>query len=213
MRTRTLLLLAAGATTLAAPLAAQQPTRPPRAGQTIVIRGQVPTPQVVTVRPREAPDYDRGTLGSAPAAAASFWPALLPGYDVVSERTVAGPTPLDSVPGVAAPGRVSPADSAVARAREIQAAESELQVRRARVDSLSRVLHSEEDTAAARGAPARPSAADSAARAQEIQAIQRELDLHRARLDSLERAVRSLGAPAAKRDTSRTPPDSTRRPR
>lgn len=212
MRTCTRVLVATMATAFAAPLAAQQPKRPPRTGQTIVIRGQVPTPQVVTVRPRQAPDYDRRTLGSAPPSAASFWPALLPGYDVVTERTVDGPTPLDSVPGAVARRRPSAADSALARAREIQAIQNQLEVRRARLDSLDRVLRGE-DTAAVRRAPPRPGAADSAARAQEIQAIQQELDRRRARLDSLEGVVRSLGAPAAKRDTSGTPPDSTRRPR
>lgn len=212
MRIHTLLVGAAVAMACAAPVAAQQPKRPTRAGQTIVIRGQVPTPQVVTVRPRQAPDYDRGTLGSAPESAASFWPALLPGYDVVTERTVAGPTPLDSVPGAVARRRATAADSALARAREIRAIQNELEVRRARLDSLDRALRGE-DTTAVRRAPPRPSAADSAARAQEIQAIQQELDRRRARLDSLQGVVRSLGAPAAKRDTSGTPPDSTRRPR
>src|SRR5215207_164791 len=50
-------------------LRAQQPTpapsqrtQPPRRGETIEIRGQVPTPQVVTVRPREAPAYSRRVL-------------------------------------------------------------------------------------------------------------------------------------------------------
>ena len=58
----------------------QQPTQPPRAQpprrqETIEIRGQVPTPQVVTVRPREAPAYSRrvsrGMTASA-AASATF---------------------------------------------------------------------------------------------------------------------------------------------
>jgi len=212
MRRLTLALAAALLAGLAATAAAQQAKRPPKAGETIVIRGQVPTPQVVTVRPRQVPDYDRRTLGAAPVAAASFWPALLPGYDVVRERTVAGPLPLDSVPGAVAAHRGTGSDSALARTREIQALQNELEMRRARLDSLDRALRGQ-DTTATPPPPPRESAADSAARAQEIEAIQRELDRRKARLDSLEGVVRSLGAPAAKRDTTGTPPDSTRRPR
>ena len=50
---------------LATSASAQQSSRtrkPPEAPRTIVIRGQLPTPQVVTVRPREIPDFDRGVF-------------------------------------------------------------------------------------------------------------------------------------------------------
>ena len=71
--------------------AAQQPTpsRPapraqtPRRQETIEIRGQVPTPQVVTVRPREAPAYTRKVLVPA-FFDRDFWPSILPPLQIVS---------------------------------------------------------------------------------------------------------------------------------
>jgi hypothetical protein len=55
---------------LADSAAAQQPTAPPPAArparaQAIEIRGQVPTPQVVTVRPRQIPVFSREVLTPA----------------------------------------------------------------------------------------------------------------------------------------------------
>jgi hypothetical protein len=70
---------------------AQQPTpqrpptrtQPPRRQETIEIRGQVPTPQVVTVRPREAPAYSRRVLVPA-FLDRDFWPSILPPLQIVS---------------------------------------------------------------------------------------------------------------------------------
>ena len=81
----------------AADAGAQQGTRrPARRQQPIEIRGQVPTPQVVTVRPREVPAYNRRFL------VPNFydhdvWPAILPGYQLVSRRLVSGNMRLDSL--------------------------------------------------------------------------------------------------------------------
>ncbi|HEX5072893.1 MAG TPA: hypothetical protein VFW03_06810 [Gemmatimonadaceae bacterium] len=68
---------------------AQQPTRKPRTqaprSSTIEIRGQVPTPQVVTVRPRETPAYSRRVLVPG-FFDRDFWPSILPPLDIVSAR-------------------------------------------------------------------------------------------------------------------------------
>ena len=67
---------------------AQQPTRKPRTPaprSTIEIRGQVPTPQVVTVRPRETPAYSRRVLVPG-FFDHDFWPSILPPLDIVSAR-------------------------------------------------------------------------------------------------------------------------------
>jgi hypothetical protein len=71
---------------------AQQPVRKkPRAqaprSSTIEIRGQVPTPQVVTVRPRETPAYSRRVLVPA-FLDHDFWPSILPPLDIVSSKAV-----------------------------------------------------------------------------------------------------------------------------
>jgi hypothetical protein len=64
----------------------QQPPRPPqqtpRRQETIEIRGQVPTPQVVTVRPRETPAYSRRVLVPA-FLDHDFWPSILPPLQLV----------------------------------------------------------------------------------------------------------------------------------
>ena len=70
---------------------AQQPTRErpaprtqtPRRQETIEIRGQVPTPQVVTVRPRETPAYSRRVLVPT-FLDHDFWPSILPPLEIVS---------------------------------------------------------------------------------------------------------------------------------
>jgi hypothetical protein len=54
----------------------------PRRQQPIEIRGQVPTPQVVTVRPREAPAYSRRVLVPA-YFDHDFWPSILPPIEIV----------------------------------------------------------------------------------------------------------------------------------
>jgi len=71
---------------------AQQPARQPRTQaqrrpSTIEIRGQVPTPQVVTVRPRETPAYSRRVLVPG-FFDHDFWPSILPPLDIVSPKSV-----------------------------------------------------------------------------------------------------------------------------
>jgi hypothetical protein len=69
---------------------AQQPKQQPRTQtqrrpSTIEIRGQVPTPQVVTVRPRETPAYSRRVLVPG-FFDHDFWPSILPPLDIASAR-------------------------------------------------------------------------------------------------------------------------------
>ena len=82
------------------PIAAhgQQTTQPPvkRRQAPIEIRGQVPTPQVVTVRPREVPAYSRQVLVPN-FYDHDFWPSILPGYRLVPKRQVTGAVPIDSM--------------------------------------------------------------------------------------------------------------------
>lgn len=115
-------LVAVGAIALVPAVGSAQ-RRP--ATRPIEIRGQVPTPQVVTVRPREVPAYSRQVLVPA-FYNHTFWPALLPGYDLVPRRTVIGGPPVDSVatptlpstPGAAASPATSfttPADTSRVR--------------------------------------------------------------------------------------------------
>lgn len=196
-------------------------------GQTIVIRAQVPTPQVITVRPRTVPEYSREVLG-AEQRQRSFWGSLLPAYQLVTQRQIDGRDPLDSAvaalvagapsgaPGAAAP--VAPGAEPGARAAEIEAVRQEIAERRARLDSLERAIRGEqgrENVARSSELPELPklSPADSAARAREIDTLYQLLEIHRARLDSLEAVVRSLGRPRAQPDTMETPRDSTRSPR
>ncbi|MFL5563076.1 MAG: hypothetical protein ACJ79K_16505 [Gemmatimonadaceae bacterium] len=77
---------------------AQDSTKHPvkRRQQPIEIRGQVPTPQVVTVRPREVPTYSRQVLYPR-FFDHDFWPSILPAYQLVPKRQVTGAVPLDSV--------------------------------------------------------------------------------------------------------------------
>ena len=83
---------------LALPVAMQaQNTKPPvkRRQQPIEIRGQVPTPQVVTVRPREVPTYSRQVLYPR-FYDHDFWPSILPAYQLVTKRQMTGIVPVDS---------------------------------------------------------------------------------------------------------------------
>ena len=91
-------LIVAAAFVLPASAHAQQPTQPPvkRRQAPIEIRGQVPTPQVVTVRPREVPAYSRQVLVPN-FYDHDFWPSILPGYRLVSRRQITGAVALDSV--------------------------------------------------------------------------------------------------------------------
>lgn len=198
-----------------------------RTGQTIVIRAQVPTPQVITVRPRTVPEYRREVLGSEQRQR-SFWGSLLPAYQLVTQRQIDGRDPLDSAvaalvagapPGApGAPGAAESGADASARAAEIKVVRQEITERRARLDSLERAMRGEEgreNAARSSKLPALPklSPADAAARAREIEALLRALEIHRARLDSLEAVVRSLGSPDAQPESPGVPRDSTRSPR
>jgi hypothetical protein len=219
--------------------AAAQQKAPPKRGQAIEIRGQVPTPQVVTVRPREVPAYDRQILSPA-FYAGSGSTASAGGVQVVPESQVRGTTALDTLPAGVARENGAPAPAtgiaplqvrsdtshavqapaaarAGASAAEIEAMRHELAVRRARLDSLRRALNEGAQTPVSVGKVPVPvrrmSAADSAARAQEIESIRRELEYRRQRLDSLQRVVRAMGRPRSKTAApKRTTPDSTAAP-
>ena len=94
----TLVAMVAVAIVVPASAHAQQPTEAPvrRRQAPIEIRGQVPTPQVVTVRPREVPSYSRQVLVPN-FYDHDFWPAILPGYRLVTKRQITGAVPIDSV--------------------------------------------------------------------------------------------------------------------
>jgi hypothetical protein len=94
-----------------ASLAAQQPTKAPSAAgrpkavQTIEIRGQVPTPQVVTVRPRQIPIFSHEVLTPAffdrrfvesLAAPYEIVPNLSAAAGVAPEAWSGHPLPADS---------------------------------------------------------------------------------------------------------------------
>src|SRR5664279_5904973 len=68
-----LALVAAGAA-VARAQGQQAPPKKTTTGQTIEIRGQAPTPQVVTVRPREVPVYMPAALPGA-VMASGAWPS------------------------------------------------------------------------------------------------------------------------------------------
>lgn len=68
--------------------AAQQPTR--RRQAPIVIKGTVPTPQVVTVRPRAIPAYSRQVLVPR-FYDHDFWPEIEQGYQLLADRTLGAP--------------------------------------------------------------------------------------------------------------------------
>lgn len=198
-----------------------------KTGQTIVIRAQVPTPQVITVRPRKVPEYRREVLG-AERREQSFWGSLLPAYQLVTRRQINGRDPLDSAVAALAGEMPSGAQGAPvaagngvdssARAAEIDSVRQEIAARRARLDSLEQAIRGEsgrEKAVRSSQLPTLPklSPADSAARAREIDALFRELEIHRARLDSLEAVVRTLGRPRAPAKEPAVPSDSTRSPR
>lgn len=216
-------------------LAAQQKAPPPKKGQAIEIRGQVPTPQVVTVRPREVPVYDRHLL--SPAFYNGVGSAASPsGVQLVPESQIRGTTPLDTMPaGLASEvPTVAPltvrsdsmrtrSDTSALRAgastAEIEAMRHELALRRARLDSLQRIMNAQSQAPVGLGTPPakRMSSADSAARAQEIESIRKELEYRRQRLDSLKREVDKMGrggrvAPPRKTttDTTAAPPRTRR---
>ena len=118
MMTRAMLAACGAALVLVPALSeAQTPTR--RRTQTIEIRGQVPTPQVVTVRPREVPAYSRQVI-SPNFFDRDFWPSIVPGYLMVSRQMLTGQVPVGAdsaalrdpaaaTPGAATPGSTTPA--------------------------------------------------------------------------------------------------------
>lgn len=83
-----------------------QRTPPARRQEPIEIRGQVPTPQVVTVRPREVPAYDRRILVPN-FYDHDFWQSILPAYQIAPRRALKGSSVVDTVGR--APSAVSPA--------------------------------------------------------------------------------------------------------
>lgn len=98
MRAVMLTLAMAMAGTMPALAQAQERTQPPvrRRQAPIEIRGQVPTPQVVTVRPRAVPAYSRQVLVPN-FYDHDFWPSILPGYRLVTKRQLTGSVPIDSM--------------------------------------------------------------------------------------------------------------------
>jgi len=84
--------------------AQQAPTppagKPVRGPQAIEIRGQVPTPQVVTVRPRQIPTFSREVLTPS-YFDVHFWSALLTPYELapnLSSGAGAAPTSMVTAP-------------------------------------------------------------------------------------------------------------------
>ena len=97
MMKRMMLTAVVGGALLAPAIVEAQQTTPPvrRRQAPIEIRGQVPTPQVVTVRPREVPAYSRQVLVPN-FYDHDFWPSILPAYRLVPMRQVTGAVPVDS---------------------------------------------------------------------------------------------------------------------
>jgi hypothetical protein len=178
MRTIRVSLGAIAALALAAgPSEGQQPTRRP-SSRTIEIRGQVPTPQVVTVRPREAPQFDRNVL-VPDFYNPDFLGLAMVGYQLVPRSTITG-SQRDTVL-LAERKMTPPAVGVIAPAEPLP----------------------QQPVAVTPAAPADTSA--DAARRAEIEAIRKELAVRRARLDSIAGRVQSMGQPTTPRDTTRRP--------
>jgi hypothetical protein len=156
---------------------AQEPRRP--SSRTIEIRGQVPTPQVVTVRPREAPQFDRNVL-VPDFYNRDFLGLATIGYHLVPRSTITG----------------SQRDT-------VLLAERQMTPPAVGVISTPTPLPQQPVAAVAPAAPTDTSA--EAARRAEIEAIRKELAARRARLDSIAGRVQNMGAPATPRDTTRRP--------
>lgn len=90
-------LVFAGVVALAVAPSVVDAQRPSRRQETIEIRGQVPTPQVVTVRPREVPNYDRRILVPN-FFDRDFWPSILPPYQLVPSIGTEALGPVDCAP-------------------------------------------------------------------------------------------------------------------
>jgi hypothetical protein len=158
---------------------AQQPAARRQGNRTIEIRGQVPTPQVVTVRPREAPQFDRNVL-VPDFYNPDFLGLATVGYQLVPRSTITG-SQTDTV--VLAERRMTPPAVGVI--------------------TTPAPLPPQPVAVTPAAAPTDTSA--EAARRAEIAAIRAELAARRARLDSIAGRVQSMGAPATPRDTTRRP--------
>jgi hypothetical protein len=199
--TRAAVALAAAAVAVAAPADAAAQQRPPRRTQQIEIRGQVPTPQVVTVRPREVPAFSRQVLVPN-FYDHDFWPAITPGYLVVPRRQITGNRALDSLTG--APMTQAARDSFggapapdVARQREIQQLMEEFRARQARLDSIRLRADTLFQPGGVRRTPEE---------IRELQRIQNDARLRGTPADTTRRRVTPADT------TRRTPADTTRRP-
>jgi hypothetical protein len=157
---------------------AQQPPARRQGSRTIEIRGQVPTPQVVTVRPREAPQFDRNVL-VPDFYNPDFLGLATVGYQLVPRSTITG-SPTDTV--ILAERKMTPPAVGV----------------------ISTPAPLPPQPVAVTPAVLADTSADAARRA-EIAAIRQELAARRARLDSIAGRVQSMGAPATPRDTTRRP--------
>lgn len=189
MMKRTVVAAVAAGALWAAPAEAQERR------QTIEIRGQVPTPQVVTVRPREVPRFDAQVLVPA-FYEASFWGVILPGYAIVPRSDVFGRAQTDSMP--------------VIETRQAAPVAGVPQIIRRPGDPAAQPAGV--DTAAA---PVRQQAAPAATRNEEIEVLRRELESRRARMDSIDAArKRQLDSleQAVRERQRRALPDSTVRP-
>ena len=157
---------------------AQQPPARRQGSRTIEIRGQVPTPQVVTVRPREAPQFDRNVL-VPDFYNPDFLGLATVGYQLVPRSTITG-SQTDTV--ILAERKMTPPAVGV----------------------ISTPAPLPPQPVAATPAVLADTSAEAARRA-EIEAIRKELAARRARLDSIAGRVQSMGAPATPRDTTRRP--------
>ena len=92
MRARVMVALVAAVVLVPSLAEAQRTTRRQKP---IEIRGQVPTPQVVTVRPREVPAYSRQVLVPN-FYDHDFWQSILPAYQLVPQRLITGQMPGDT---------------------------------------------------------------------------------------------------------------------
>lgn len=211
---------------------------PKRVSQNIEIRGQAPTPQVVTVRPREVPTYKPSSLPQT-VMTSGAWPAISSAYSVTPIVIMAGKLSIDTTAaglarggasgaavaagaaaGAAAAGAPGAAGAAMpgASSEEIEAMRRDMAVRRARLDSLEKAYRDNAARTGAAGASAaaaggrRMSPADSAARANEINAIRKELKYRMARLDSLQKEVNNLGGgpPKQQKKKSSAKTDTTK---
>jgi hypothetical protein len=115
-----LALVAAGS--FAAPASAQR-----RGSETqITIRGTVPTPQVVTVRPRQEPSFSREALVPA-FYNRSFLSDILPAYQVVTQRQLSA----------AALAGANASPTAPALELEIESIRRDLEMRQQKLDSIA----------------------------------------------------------------------------